>query len=161
MEFAKPEVVLVDKEYEGLVRGYKCKRTIVDEDRDGKSGEYEDIVRKGQSIDIERGGKGWDDLVIDDIEETDTMVLNCTSGTTSNPKVSLPQNSLMCVVCGDDVSGDLFGGYDEYHRKWIELRDTARTRRLQISMDIAHVPLCRLDLPLERHCCRRRPCLSP
>ena len=92
LEFAKPEVVLVDKEYEGLVRGYKCKRTIVDEDRDGKSGEYEDIIRKGQSIDIERGGKGWDDLVIDDIEETDTMVLNCTSGTTSNPKVPSASN---------------------------------------------------------------------
>lgn len=87
LEFARPEVVLVDREYEGLVRGSKCKRIIVDEDRDGKSGEYEDVVRKGQSIDIQRGGKGWDDLVIDDIEETDTMVLNCTSGTTSNPKV--------------------------------------------------------------------------
>jgi len=92
LEFAKPEVVLVDKEYEGLVRGYKCKRTIVDEDRDGKTGEYEDIIRKGQSIDFERGGKGWDDLVIDDIEETDTMVLNCTSGTTSNPKVPPASN---------------------------------------------------------------------
>ena len=88
LEFAKPEIVLVDKEFEGLVKGYKCKRIIVDDDQDGQSGEYEDVVRKGQSIDSEKGGKGWDDLVIDEIEETDTMTLNCTSGTTSNPKVS-------------------------------------------------------------------------
>ena len=81
--------MLVDKEYEQLVRGYKCKRIIVDDDIDGKSGEYEDIVRRGQEINLQKGNKGWDDLVIDDIEETDTMILNCTSGTTSNPKVSL------------------------------------------------------------------------
>jgi len=80
--------VLVDKEYAHLVEGYKCKRTIIDDDVDGKTGEYEDVVRRGQAIDIAKGGKGWDDLVIDDIEETDTMVLNCTSGTTSNPKVT-------------------------------------------------------------------------
>jgi len=79
--------VLVDDEYKELVRGYKCKRIIVDDDVDGKSGEYEDIVSRGRQIDVQRGGKGWDDLIIDDIEETDTMVLNCTSGTTSNPKV--------------------------------------------------------------------------
>src|SRR5215471_2577459 len=92
LEFAKPEIVLVDKEYEGLVTAYRCKRIIVDNDVDGKSGEYEDIVRRGQEIDIQRGSKGWDDLVIDDIEETDTMILNCTSGTTSNPKVPLDAN---------------------------------------------------------------------
>ena len=81
--------MLVDREYRDLVEGYKCKRIIVDDDDDGTTGEYEDIVRKGREIDARSGGKGWDDLVIDDIEETDTMVLNCTSGTTSNPKVSL------------------------------------------------------------------------
>lgn len=77
----------MDKEYKDLVKDYKCQRIIVDDDVDGKSGEYEDVVRKGQEIDQKGGGKGWDDLVIDDIEESDTMVLNCTSGTTSNPKV--------------------------------------------------------------------------
>jgi long-subunit acyl-CoA synthetase (AMP-forming) len=79
--------VLVDKENLDLVRGYKCQRIIVDDDIDGKSGEYEDIIRRGQEIDVQLGGKGWDDLVIDDVEEIDTMSLNCTSGTTSNPKV--------------------------------------------------------------------------
>src|SRR5271170_678252 len=90
LEFAKPQVVLVDREYRDLVEGYRCKRIIVDDDVDGTTGEYEDVVRKGREIDIKLGGKGWDDLVIDDIEETDTMVLNCTSGTTSNPKVPHP-----------------------------------------------------------------------
>ena len=90
LEFAKPQVVLVDREYKDLVQGYKCKRIIVDDDVDGTTGEYEDIVRKGREIDAKRGAKGWDDLVIDDIEETDTMALNCTSGTTSNPKVPSP-----------------------------------------------------------------------
>jgi len=89
LNFAAPEVVLVDREYMDLVKEYKCKRVIVDDDVDGKSGEYEDVVRLGQEIDKKRGGKGWDALVIDDIEETDTMILNCTSGTTSNPKVSI------------------------------------------------------------------------
>jgi long-subunit acyl-CoA synthetase (AMP-forming) len=93
LEFATPEIVLVDKEYKDLVKDYKCQRIIVDDDVDGKSGEYEDVVRKGQEIDQKGGGKGWDDLVIDDIEESDTMVLNCTSGTTSNPKVLLSQDN--------------------------------------------------------------------
>ena len=79
--------MLVDREYKDLVQAYKCKKIIVDDDVDGTTGEYEGIVRTGQEIDAQRGAKGWDDLVIDDIEETDTMVLNCTSGTTSNPKV--------------------------------------------------------------------------
>jgi len=83
----------VDKEYEALVTEYKCKRIIADCDIDGQTGEYETIVRKGQEIDRKNGGKGWDNLLIDDIEETDTMVLNCTSGTTSNPKVA-PRNQL-------------------------------------------------------------------
>lgn len=103
LEFAKPEIVLVDKEYQDLVKRYKCKRIIVDDDRDGRSGEYEDVVRKGQSIDNKRGGKGWDDLVIDDIEETDTMVLNCTSGTTSNPKVSPFHNGSLYIVRGNSI----------------------------------------------------------
>ena len=79
----------MDKEYEGLLKGYKCKVIIVDDDVDGQTGMYEDCVREGQEIDILKGGKGWDDLVIDNVEETDTMVLNCTSGTTSNPKVPI------------------------------------------------------------------------
>ena len=87
LQFAGPEIVLVDREFAELVQGYKCKTIIIDDDLDGRSGAYEDLVRRGQQIDIEKGGKGWDDLVIDGIEETDTMVLNCTSGTTSNPKV--------------------------------------------------------------------------
>ena len=77
----------MDREYADLVRDYKCKRTIVDDDTDGQSGDYEEIIRRGQQIDVQKGNKGWDDLIIDDIEETDTMILNCTSGTTSNPKV--------------------------------------------------------------------------
>ena len=91
MDFAKPAIVLVDREYRDLVQAYKCKRIIVDDDVDGTTGDYEDIVRNGQEIDTKRGGKGWDNLVIDDIEEIETMVLNCTSGTTSNPKVHAPQ----------------------------------------------------------------------
>jgi acyl-CoA synthetase (AMP-forming)/AMP-acid ligase II len=88
LDFAKPAVVFVDKEYAHTVMEYKCKRIIVDDDTDGESGEYEDVVRKGMEIDVKRGGKGWDDLVIDDVEETDTMIMCCTSGTTSSPKVS-------------------------------------------------------------------------
>jgi long-subunit acyl-CoA synthetase (AMP-forming) len=87
LEFAKAQVVLVDKEYEELVRPYNCKRIIADLDVDGKTGDYEDVVRQGQEIDLKSGGKGWDNLLIDDIDENDTNVLNCTSGTTSNPKV--------------------------------------------------------------------------
>jgi long-subunit acyl-CoA synthetase (AMP-forming) len=98
--------VLVDKEYEDLVKEYKCKRVIVDDDVDGKSGEYEDIVRLGQEIDKKRGGKGWDALVIDDIEETDTMILNCTSGTTSNPKAPILLN-----VANDSVLRRLTEGH--------------------------------------------------
>jgi long-subunit acyl-CoA synthetase (AMP-forming) len=98
LEFASPEIVLVDKEFAELVEPFKCKRIIIDDDVDGKSGAYENAVRRGQQIDVARGGKGWDDLVIDDIEETDTMVLNCTSGTTSNPKV-LHNHTDLTLVC--------------------------------------------------------------
>jgi acyl-coenzyme A synthetase/AMP-(fatty) acid ligase len=99
LQFAKAEVVLVDKEYEDLVKAYKCKRIIADCDIDGKTGEYEKVVRKGQEIDRKKGGKGWDDLLIDDIDEIDTMVLNCTSGTTSNPKVPSTHLWRLTVVC--------------------------------------------------------------
>jgi len=126
LEFAKPEIVLVDKEYAGLVKGYKCKRIIVDEDVDGKSGEYEGIVLRGQEIDVKRGGKGWDDLVIDDVEEVDTMVLNCTSGTTSNPKVPLFWRRIR-VVCRNDVSRNISCSCFKYHRIWLEFCESART----------------------------------
>ena len=53
-----------------------------------------------------QGGKGWDDLVIDDIEETDTMILNCTSGTTSNPKAPILLN-----VANDSVLRRLTEGH--------------------------------------------------
>jgi long-subunit acyl-CoA synthetase (AMP-forming) len=115
LEFAKPVVVLVDKEFEGLVKGYKCKRIIVDDDKDGNTGEYEDIVRRGQQIDVQRGSKGWDDLLIDDIEETDTMVLNCTSGTTSNPKV-LQGNLVSYTVRRNIISWNLSRRPLQYNR---------------------------------------------
>jgi len=117
----------VDKEYAHLVQGYKCKRTIVDDDEDGKTGEYEDAVRKGQAIDLQRGGKGWDDLVIDDVEETDTMVLNCTSGTTSNPKVASTENDAH-AVCRNYLSWHLPCGPGKYHRIWIEFSNSIRPR---------------------------------
>jgi long-subunit acyl-CoA synthetase (AMP-forming) len=115
LEFAKAQVVLVDKEYEELVRPYKCKRIIPDWDVDGKTGDYEDVVRQGQEIDLKRGGKGWDDLVIDDIDENDTNVLNCTSGTTSTPKVThIPIISLI-LVRRNDLPRDLPRRVDQHY----------------------------------------------
>ena len=119
--------MLVDKECVELVKEYRCKRTIVDDDVDGKSGEYEDVVARGRQIDVQRGGKGWDDLVIDDVEETDTMVLNCTSGTTSNPKVASTENDAH-AVCRNYLSGHLPCGPDKYHRIWIEFSNSIRPR---------------------------------
>jgi len=132
LEFAKPQIVLVDREYKDLVQGYKCKRIIVDDDVDGTTGEYEDIVRKGRAIDAKRGAKGWDDLVIDDIEETDTMILNCTSGTTSNPKVPSPrsQTVYLIVVCGNNLSRDISRRNDKYHRVRVKFCHPSWTRRM-------------------------------
>lgn len=106
--------MLVDKEYEELVRPYKCKRIISDWDVDGKTGDYEDVVRQGQEIDL-KGGKGWDDLLIDDIDENETNVLNCTSGTTSNPKVLPDRDVVLIVVCRDDVPRDLPRRPNQHH----------------------------------------------
>lgn len=124
--------MLVDREYRDLVEAYRCKRIIVDDDVDGTTGEYEDVVRKGREIDIKLGGKGWDDLVIDDIEETDTMVLNCTSGTTSNPKVLrvLFWERLLIVVCGNNVPRDVSRRNDQHHRIWAKFRHSSRTWRM-------------------------------
>jgi long-subunit acyl-CoA synthetase (AMP-forming) len=113
LEFVRPEIVLVDREVAELVSEYKCKRIIVDDDVDGKSGEYEDAVTRGRYIDLERGDKGWDDLVIDDVEETDTMVLNCTSGTTSNPKVLLSR--VLTTVCRNNLSGDISRSHGQHN----------------------------------------------
>lgn len=160
LDFVKPEVVLVDKEVAELVSGYVCKGIIVDDDLDGTSGAYEDAVRRGREIDLRKGGKGWKDLVIDEIEENDTMVLNCTSGTTSNPKVHTPID-VTNEVRGNDVSWNLSRCNDKHNRVRSKLSDASRPRSLQIPMDPTHVSLRRMDIPLECDGSRRSPRLSP
>src|SRR5579859_3925933 len=131
LNFTKPEVVLVDKEYADLVKDYGCKRIIVDDDVDGKTGAYEDIVRRGQEIDAHRGSKGWDNLLIDDIDELDTMVLNCTSGTTSNPKV-FDTKLKLTIVCRDYVSWNISCCPCEYNRVRTEFGDSTGPWGVQI-----------------------------
>ncbi|KAK4146342.1 uncharacterized protein C8A04DRAFT_9901 [Dichotomopilus funicola] len=95
LEFAEVDCVVVDKEFEGLLVGFRKARpeveVIVDLDTDVKEGQlcgpYDEAVLEGLTYDRETGSKGWADLVSQTVaDEDDMLAIPFTSGTTSKPK---------------------------------------------------------------------------
>ncbi|CAD6442790.1 0e1c6ad0-8b46-49ff-b219-d3e3282c200b [Sclerotinia trifoliorum] len=89
-EFAKVDCIIVDREFVGLLEGFrernKSARIIVDEDTDKDEGEFDQVVLEGLKYDGENGGKGWDGLHAQADDEDATIAIPFTSGTTAKPK---------------------------------------------------------------------------
>ncbi|PQE03084.1 AMP-binding enzyme protein [Rutstroemia sp. NJR-2017a BVV2] len=89
-EFAEVDTVIVDKEFESLLEGFRRRnpkvRIIVDLDTDQDEGEFDRAVIEGLEFDRENGGKDWDGLQAQSEDEDDMIAIPFTSGTTANPK---------------------------------------------------------------------------
>ncbi|KAA8568614.1 hypothetical protein EYC84_007628 [Monilinia fructicola] len=89
-EFAEVDAVIVDRELVGLLDGFRRRnggvKIIVDDDTEKDEGEFDRAVLEGLSLDVEGGGKGWDELHAQADDEDGTIAIPFTSGTTANPK---------------------------------------------------------------------------
>ncbi|TEY80444.1 hypothetical protein BOTCAL_0038g00450, partial [Botryotinia calthae] len=89
-EFAGVDCIIVDREFVGLLEGYRKRNSgvkiIVDEDTDRDEGEFDHAVLEGLKYDAELGGKGWDGLHAQADDEDGTIAIPFTSGTTAKPK---------------------------------------------------------------------------
>lgn len=74
--------IIVDREYYPMVSDMNL-RIIIDDDIDGKSGQYEECIRAGALRDT---GAGWEGLTYEHVDEDETIGICYTSGTTGNPK---------------------------------------------------------------------------
>jgi acyl-CoA synthetase (AMP-forming)/AMP-acid ligase II len=84
------EAIIVDKEYVPLLNFFRESHPkvsiIVDDDSDGDSGAFAEMVREGQNLDQHQGGHGWRGLQTEVPDERGLMALSYTSGTTARPK---------------------------------------------------------------------------
>ncbi|ESZ92304.1 AMP-binding domain protein [Sclerotinia borealis F-4128] len=89
-EFAGVDCIVVDREFVGLLDGYRERnrgvRIIVDEDTDQNEGEFDRAVLEGLKCDRDNGGKGWEGLHAQADDEDGTIAIPFTSGTTAKPK---------------------------------------------------------------------------
>ncbi|KAL2132972.1 hypothetical protein VTI74DRAFT_3072 [Chaetomium olivicolor] len=94
-EFAEVDVIIVDKEYEGLLEAFKKAHArvpvIVDLDTDATEGAlcgpFDDAILEGLNYDRATGNRGWAALQSQTVaDEDDMLAIPFTSGTTSKPK---------------------------------------------------------------------------
>ena len=93
-DHAEVDSIIVDAEFEHLLRGFREKHPkvtiIVDTDTDATEGElsgpFDQAVLEGLAIDNQTGGHGWDKLETEAVSEENMMALSYTSGTTARPK---------------------------------------------------------------------------
>ncbi|ORY79539.1 AMP-binding domain protein [Protomyces lactucae-debilis] len=114
----KASTVLVDREYYDLVKEMAGEVDIVvDEDIDGKTGAYAEMLQEGQRImDATAGTKGWAGLPYEEVDENSDFCYMFTSGTTSLPKaVTFTHRGVYMGALGNLIDsqlncGDAFGG---------------------------------------------------
>ncbi|KAK4179618.1 hypothetical protein QBC36DRAFT_322145 [Triangularia setosa] len=94
-DFAEVDCIVVDKEYEDLLKAFTDShpgvKIIVDLDTDATegvlSGPFDEAVLEGLILDRTTGSKGWSDLISATVADEDsTIAIPFTSGTTSRPK---------------------------------------------------------------------------
>ncbi len=83
------DAVIVDWEFVGLLDEYRKShpdvKLIVDEDRD-RNGEFYNAIEKGWQYNKQIGGKSWDQLEAQPVDEYGLIAVAYTSGTTAKPK---------------------------------------------------------------------------
>jgi acyl-CoA synthetase (AMP-forming)/AMP-acid ligase II len=93
-DHAEVDSIIVDAEFEHLLRGFREKHPdvtiIVDTDTDATEGElsgpFDQAVLEGLAFDSQTGGHGWDTLETEAVNEEYMLALSYTSGTTARPK---------------------------------------------------------------------------
>lgn len=94
-EFSKVDAILVDAEFLHLLDEFHRKKPnvpfVVDTDTDATEGElsgpFDDAILDGLKYDTSSGGKGWDGLQSERIQDEDGVIaIPFTSGTTAKPK---------------------------------------------------------------------------
>ena len=86
---ADVEAIIVDREFVGLLNGFRQANPtvplIIDEDA-GSVGALDDIITQGLQLDAAQGAHGWAGLQAQAPDERDLIALSYTSGTTAKPK---------------------------------------------------------------------------
>ncbi|KAK5173817.1 uncharacterized protein LTR77_002498 [Saxophila tyrrhenica] len=89
-DHADVEAIVVDKEFEHLLEGFRRDHpqvhVLVDTDTDREDGPYNRAMEEGWAYDEELGGKGWEGLQTEVPDEEGLIALSYTSGTTAKPK---------------------------------------------------------------------------
>jgi acyl-CoA synthetase (AMP-forming)/AMP-acid ligase II len=114
---AKASTIIVDREYYPLVAELAAEaEIIVDEDTDGKTGAYADILRAGLDVMASTSGPvGWAGLQYEEVDENSDFCYMFTSGTTSLPKaVTYTHRGVYVAALGNLIDcqlncGDSFG----------------------------------------------------
>ncbi|KAK5110085.1 hypothetical protein LTR62_006330 [Meristemomyces frigidus] len=87
---AEVDSILVDKEFEHLLDGFRVERPevgiLVDVDQGEGVGAYEEALLEGKEFDVQCGGTGWEKLETEVVDEDSLIALAYTSGTTARPK---------------------------------------------------------------------------
>lgn len=106
---SRAHTIIVDREFLPLLEGCPAYLTvIIDDDDDGCSGPYGDILAKGATIDRALGGLAWAGLPVEHVPEDDTMALMFTSGTTGHPKaVEYTHRGVYLAALGNVVDSSL------------------------------------------------------
>lgn len=92
LDLGEADLVIVDREFSHLVDAIPGKRHVIidedvaDDEVDKLNCAYGRVVRDGMDLDALEYKTGWDGLYAEDIEESATMGLFFTSGTTGKPK---------------------------------------------------------------------------
>lgn len=71
--------------FDGFRKNHSNVKLIVDEDNE-KSGQFYDAFNEGLLYDRQRGGRGWDGLEAQPVDEDSLIAVAYTSGTTAKHK---------------------------------------------------------------------------
>lgn len=85
-EHSGASAALMDYQFTDLAKSAKCP-VIICKDTGASDDEYEHFLAKGRQYDKEHGGLGWQGIELE-ADESKSMALNYTSGTTGRPKAS-------------------------------------------------------------------------
>ncbi|KAH9873051.1 hypothetical protein J1614_005448 [Plenodomus biglobosus] len=125
-QHADVDMVIVDAEFVALTEDFKKDKPdvpiLIDTDTDATEGElsgpFDDAVLEGLKYDVERGGKGWNDLQSQAPDEEAVFALAYTSGTTARPKgVEYTHRGVYLAAIGNIIESGL--NYNQGRAKYL------------------------------------------
>lgn len=125
-QHADVDMVIVDAEFVALMEDFKKDKPdvpiLIDTDTDATEGElsgpFDDAVLEGLKYDVEKGGKGWNDLQSQAPDEEAVFALAYTSGTTARPKgVEYTHRGVYLAAIGNIIESGL--NYNQRRAKYL------------------------------------------